>query len=647
MKRSTLGTGALVALALAFVAVTVLANWGLRGLRLDLTENRLYTVTDGTRSIVRDLKEPVNLHYYFSENAAATLPAVRTYGIRVREFLEDLAADSAGKLRLKVVDPQPFSEDEDRAAEAGVRAVPLGATGDKLYLGLSGTNSTDGRATIEFFDPQKEPFLEYDVAKLVYQLGNPKKPVVAWLSSLPMTGGFDPMSGQAAEPWLVYAQARELFELRNLEPAATRIDSDVDVLVLVHPKNLSPAMQYAIDQFALRGGRILAFVDPIAEGDASGAEPGNPLGGLGADRSSQLDVLLRAWGVAFDPRQAVGDLEHGLTVSMRPGEAPSQHIGILGLDPRSMAASDVVTASLTALNFASSGWVAPLKGATTRFEPLVQTSARSGPLPAERFQMLMDPGTLRDGFRPSGQRYAVAARITGPFKSAFPGGPPAGAVADPGAPALTASAKPLALIVVADTDMLADFLWVRQQNLFGQRVAQPWANNGDFVWNALDNLAGSGELIGVRGRATFTRPFDRVEALRASAEDRFRAKEQELEQQLAETERKLSELQGARADQSALILSPEQEKELAQFQAEKLRIRKDLRDVRLQLDQDIRALGNRVKLFNVVLVPLAFAAFALLIASWRRRRQAAIVALNRDKQRTAGAADATGGAQAS
>jgi ABC-type uncharacterized transport system involved in gliding motility auxiliary subunit len=317
---------------------------------------------------------------------------------------------------------------------------------------------------------------------------------------------------------------------------------------------------------------------------------------------------------------------------MRPGEPPTRHIGILGLDATAMTGSDVVTAALTGLNFASSGWVAASKGASTSFEPLLQTSAQAGPLPVERFQMLMDPATLRDGFKPSGQRYALAARVTGKVRSAFPDGPPAGAAPDSSTPPLKESAKPLALIVVADTDMLADFLWVRQQNFFGQRVAQPWADNGNFVWNALDNLAGSSDLIGVRGRATFTRPFERVEALRTSAEDRFRAKEQELEQQLDETERKLTELQGRRPDESALILSAAQEKELEQFQAQKLRIRKDLRDVRLQLDQDIQALGNRLKIINVVLVPLAFAAFALLIAMWRRRRLAAIVALRRDKE---------------
>jgi ABC-type uncharacterized transport system involved in gliding motility auxiliary subunit len=630
IRRSTLGTGAIAVLGVLFVALTVLSANLLRGLRLDLTQNRLYTIAPGTQKIVSGLKEPVNLYLFMSSAATENLPALRTYGTRVSEFLEELASRSDGRLRLTVIDPQPFSEEEDRASEFGIRAVPLGGDGDTLYFGLAATNSTDGRAVIDFFDPAKEQFLEYDVAKLVQELAKPKKPVVAWLSSLPMTGGFDPNSGQSTDPWLVLGQAEQLFDIRPLDAGAREIAADVDVLVVVHPKALAPALQYAIDQFALRGGRILMFVDPVAEADASGADPATPLGAMPADRASDPGPLLAAWGVDFDRGVAIGDLERGLAVSMRQGEPPTRHIGILGLDASSLSRDDVITATLSSLNFASSGFVAPRKGATSKFEPLVRSSAESAPLPAARFQMLMDPATLRDGFEPTGQRYALAARVTGTVATAFPGGPPPGA-ATAAAP-LQRSAKPLNLIVVADTDMLSDFLWVRQQNLFGQRVAQAWANNGDLVWNALENLAGSNELISIRGRATFTRPFDRVEALRRSAEDRFRSKEQELEQQLQATEQKLATLETGRAEASEVLLTPEQEGELERFQQEKLRIRKELRDVRRQLDEDIRTLGNELKFTNIVVVPLMFAGVAMLIAYWRRRRQAAIAMLLRDKE---------------
>jgi len=634
VKRSTLGLGTLLALAALFIGLTALSNFTLRGLRLDLTENRLYTLTPGTERIVRSLDEPVNLYFFFSDEAATALPGIKTYGARVREFLQELVAKSDGKLRLQVIDPAPFSEDEDRAAEFGLRAVPIGGTAP-LYFGLAGSNSTDGSAVIEFFDPAKEQFLEYELAKLIHQLGATQRPVVGWLSSLQMQGGFDPASGQMTEPWAVLAQAQQLLDVRQLPPELQRIDPEIEVLVLVHPKQLAAQTLFAIDQFALRGGRILLFLDPLAEADNSGAEPGNPLAALGMDRASNLGPLLTAWGIKFDPQHAIGDLNLGLTVSMQPGQTPSRHIGILGLDATRLDPADIVTAGLSNINVSSIGYLEPLPDSALQWTPLLQSSSEAGLLPVDQFAMLMDPATLRDGFTVTGQRYTLAARITGNIKSAFPDGLSNVGTATAGNEILSNSSAPLNLLVVADSDLLSDFLWVRQQNFFGQRVAQAWANNGDFVWNALDNLAGSSDLIGVRGRATFSRPFDRVQALRSAAEDRFRDKEVELEQQLAGTEERLAALESQGADGSGLILSPEQSAEIERFQAEKLRIRKELRDVRLGLDQDIEALGNRVKLLNVLVAPAIFGLLALSIAFWRRRRHAAIVQLHADRQRPA------------
>ncbi|HEY3784960.1 MAG TPA: Gldg family protein [Steroidobacteraceae bacterium] len=620
-NRSTLGGGALLALALLFIGLTILFNHSLRGWRLDLTQNHLYTTAPGTDRILKSIKEPINLYFFYSEKTATQIPQIKTYAVRVREFLEELATRSGGKLQLHVIDPQPFSEDEDRAAELGVRGTPVGASGAQLYFGLAGTNSTDGHQAIGFFDPNKEMFLEYDVVKLIYELAHPKKPVVAWLSSLPMNSGFDPQTGQMREPWAVYGEAEQLFEVRTLEPGATRIDPDVNLLVLVHPKNLSPATQFAIDQFALRGGHIVAFVDPLAEADRSGANPQNPMAAMAADRSSQLGNLLTAWGVQFNPHQVVADRALALSVSMRRGEEPVPHVGILGLNTSDFTTSDVILAGLSNVNVATAGHLEPVKGSKTRFEPLLRSSNDAELLPVERFAMLMDPSTLRDGFKATGQRYTIAARVTGDVKSAFPSGPPQGVTLPAGQTALKGSAKPLNLVVFADTDMLSDYLWVREQDFFGQHIEQPWANNGDLVMNSLDNLAGSTDLISVRGRATFTRPFDRVEALRRNADDRFRAKEQELEQQLRDTEQKLTQLQSRRNDKSAVILTPEQEKELDHFQQEKLRIRKDLRAVRAGLDEDIKSLGTEIKILDIIVFPALFVIAALLIGLWRRQRR--------------------------
>jgi ABC-type uncharacterized transport system involved in gliding motility auxiliary subunit len=633
-KRLTLGGGALLLLAVLFIGLTVVSSYLLRGVRVDLTQNHLYTTTPGTAHILQGLKEPVNLYFFFSDKASGQFPPLRAYGTRVREFLQEIAARAHGKIRLNVIDPQPFSEGEDQATEFGVKSVPIGNAGESLYFGLAGTNSTDGRSVIEFFDPAKEEFLEYDIAKLIYQLGNPKKPVVAWLSSIPMTADMDPRTGEMREPWAVLAQVEQLYTVRRLEASMTKIDPDVDVLVLVHPKDLPPAAQFAIDQYALRGGRLLVYVDPHAEQDQAGGEdPRNPLAAMGADRSSHLDALLAAWGVDFNPGVVVGDSEHAMQVSLRGGEAPVLHLAILGLDASSFTKGDVVTAGLSNINVETAGFVAPRGGATTKFEPILQTGTQAGPIPVERFAMLMDPSTLREGFRPTGKRYAIGARVTGMVSSAFPQGPPAGVQLAPGASALKSSVKPLNLVIYADSDMLADFLWVRQQNFLGQRVAQAWASNGDLAWNTLDNLAGSTDLIGVRGRATFTRPFDRVEQLRRRADERFRAKERELESQLQSTEQKLLALQTKRNDKSALILTPEQEQEINDFQKEKLRIRKDLREVRHGLDEEIHDLGNRLKFLNIVVVPAMFAVFALVLAAWRRKRHAAIVMLQRDAER--------------
>jgi ABC-type uncharacterized transport system involved in gliding motility auxiliary subunit len=537
-----------------------------------------------------------------------------------------MVSHSNGKLTLKVIDPQPFSEEEDRATELGISSVPISATGEKLYLGLAATNSTDGKESIPYLDPERDEQLEYDVAKLVYKLSSTRKPVIGWLSSLPMSGDFDMQTQRPRPAWAVYGQLEQLYTLRALDPSLTKVDADIDVLVLVHPKDLSPAALYAIDQYAMRGGHILAFVDPNSQADQSGADPNNPMAQFAADKSSHLEPLLTSWGVEFKPDQVVADLERGLTVSMREGEPPSQHIAILGFDGASMA-KDVITARMDSINMATAGALKPIAGSKLEFEPLIHTSQQAGLMPAQRFTMMSDPASLRDGFKPSGE-FVVAARISGNGTSAYPDGPPAG-VNTP-ADALKASSKPLNVVVIADTDLLSDFMWVQTRQFFGQLLMQPFANNGELVWNAVDNLAGSSDLISIRGRATYSRPFDRVEALRREADSRFRAKEQELEQQLQQTEDKLSKLQSAQPAGGEAILTADQAREIERFQQDKVRIRKELRAVKAGLDADIKALGLRVKTFNVILVPALCALLALLVNAWHRRRRHAIAMLRKN-----------------
>jgi ABC-type uncharacterized transport system involved in gliding motility auxiliary subunit len=615
----------LIALAVLFLGIVMLSNVGIRGMRVDLTQNKLYTLSPGTQQVLAELKEPVNLYFYFSREAAAKqAPLVMPYANRVREFLEELAARAGGKVHVTVIDPQPFSDEEDRAAEFGLQSLHAGG-GDALYFGLAGTNSTDGRSAIPSLQADREEFLEYDVAKLINDLGTPKKPVIGLMSSLGLQGRFNPMTGQMGEPWPILTQLQELFTMRTLTTDVDHIDKDVDVLMLVHPKELPQKALYAIDQFVMRGGRILLFIDPNASGDLSGQDPSNPLAGAMADHSSDLAPLLAAWGVDYDPTKVIGDLERGLEVRTSMQSPPTRHIGILGLSRADLDRKDVVSASLDKINLATAGALAARPGAKTRFEPLLLSSTSAAPIPAQRFNALMDPATLRDGFKPTGIRYALAARITGPVESAFPQGAPGQKpAAGPPVGHLAKSTAPANIVVIADTDLLMDYLWVQTREVFGQRIAQAFANNGDLVANILDNLSGTSALISIRGRATFSRPFERVAALRRQADDRLRGKALELQAELQQTEAKLTQLQSKRNDQSSLMLSPEQETELKRFVAEKARVRKELRETQRGLDVDINRLNSWLKVINIAVAPLCVAVAGVIILALRRRRRTAV-----------------------
>jgi ABC-type uncharacterized transport system involved in gliding motility auxiliary subunit len=342
-----------------------------------------------------------------------------------------------------------------------------------------------------------------------------------------------------------------------------------------------------------------------------------------ANHSSDLQPLLASWGVDYDPTKVIGDLGRGLEVRANAGTGPVRHIGILGLRHDDMNAKDVVTASLESINLATAGSLSQHAGAKTTFEPLLMSSTSAEPMPAQRFNALVDPASLRDGFKSTGIRYTLAARITGPVDSAYPNGPPPDQkpAAGPPVPHLTKSTSPANIVVIADTDLMMDYLWVQQRQFLGQRVAQAFANNGDFIANVLDNLSGSSALISIRGRASFSRPFERIDALKRQADERLRAKATELQSELQQTERKLTELQKTRNDQSSLMLTPEQEAELQRFTAEKTRVRKELRETERGLDVDINRLGSRLKIINIGIAPLIVALAGFFILSMRRRRR--------------------------
>ena len=623
--RQRIGYSTLVLMLLAFIVAVMASNVALRGLRIDLTKNQLYTLSSGTRKVLQKIDEPINLYLFFSNQETQSLPALRAYANRVTETLEEFVAHAPeGKLVLHVVDPLPFSEDEDRAEQFGLQAANIG---DKnVYFGLAGSNSVGSTDTIPFFDPEpsKEAFLEYDLAKLVYNLANPKKTVVGLLSGAPIGGSFDPQTQQPTQPWTIVEQARQLFELRMLSESTLKIDDDINVLWVVHPAMLDDATQYALDQFVLRGGRALIFVDPMAEILAGGQGPA----ALTAAPSSNLERLFKAWGVEFSANDVVADNRYGLNIRM--GQRPVRHVGLLGLDADAMSQDDVITSGLGSVNVGLAGYFKLADGAATKLTPLLKSSVEAETLPAARFQFLPDPSELLSGFKATGVQYVIAARLEGPLKTAFPDGPPPAKDEGRDKPvdetlkaAHRAAAESASLVLVGDVDMLSDRLWVQVQNFLGQRLVNAFANNGDFVVNALDNLSGSADLIGLKSRATYTRPFTTVEKLRRDADARFRETEQELQAQLSDTERKLGDLQASRKDKSSMLMNSEQQAEIQRFLDEQVRIRQELRAVRRNLDQDIDDLGTRLKIINTATVPLLLTALALLVVFVKRRKKAA------------------------
>ncbi len=560
-QRITLTTLILLVLAALFIALTMLSNTLLRGVRLDLTEDNLYTVSTGTENILASIEEPINLYFFFSQDASKNVPVVRTHATRIQELLEEYVLAADGQLILHSIDPAPFSEAEDRATQFGLQAIPVGTSGESLYFGLAGTNALDDVAVIPFFQPDKEAFLEYELSELIYGLANPKKPVIGLLSTLLMEGGgFNPVTQQGQASWVITEQLNQLFEVRSLSENVTIIDEDIDVLMLVHPKGLPEQTLYAIDQFVLGGGKALIFIDPHADAEMVNPDPNNPTAAMLASRASSLTPLLEPWGVIVADAVVVGDRRYALSVSTSPNQAAVPHLGILGIDKSGLAQEDVILAELDMINVALAGYLKPKEGAASTLESLIISSELAMPIPTERMGLLQDPAQLQQGFEPTGETYVLAARLQGNVKSAFPDGPPKNNTAEAGDTAeegkkdktktdhLSESKTPINLIVVADTDLLTDRLWVRTQNFFGQRVVTAWANNADFVVNALDNLTGNNDLISIRGQAVSARPFTTIDTIEREANSRFLATEQQLQQELQETERKLGELQTGRSD---------------------------------------------------------------------------------------------------
>ncbi|MFT7679011.1 MAG: ABC-type uncharacterized transport system involved in gliding motility auxiliary subunit [Planctomycetota bacterium] len=625
MFKSLFSFTGLALATLLFVALNALSSSAFRGARVDLTEHGLYTLSQGSRNILGNLDEPVTLRLFYSRTLAlkelGSTP-VPAYAQRVQELLEEYEAASGDLLQLEIVDPQPYSEEEDAAVGFGLRGARVSRAGDQFFLGLAGTNSVDDLETIPFFDPAKEASLEYELTQLVYRLAVSDKPVIGLLSSLPMEGvpSQDPRNPAPSETWVIMDWLRQSLEVQSLAADVEEIPSEVDVLMLVHPKALSTATEYAIDQFAMRGGRILAFVDPYSLFDPT---QGNPqMGGMGADKTSHLDSLLTAWGVSVDAAKIVGDNQRGRNVQGPGGMGVSLPL-FLTVTPEELSSEDFTTAELSNVSFFAPGHISQVEGASTSLEVLAHTTEEgAGELDTFHLQYQQDFARLAELFEADGKQRNLIVRLTGPIKSAFPEGRPApvpAPTAEGEEPAPPTELAPhiaeydgFEAIIVADADILHNQLWTQAQNFFGQVVHSAVAGNGSLVANALENLSGSTDLISLRSREGFQRPFTHKDDLREAAEEQYQAKQQELEARLRETEEQINQLRQPADDSGGMLINDEQQKALETFQEEYGAIGKELRDVRHQLNADIDALGTRLKWLNIAAVPLGLILLGLL-----------------------------------
>ncbi len=617
---------ALPVLIALFFAVNLASNAFFTGTKLDLTEAKLFTLSEGTKNILGAMEEPVTLRLFYSSTLAKEkAPVLERYAQRVTELLDEYASYAEGKLTIIQVDPQPFSEEEDMAVEFGMKGVPVTSAGELVYFGVAASNSIDDQEVIPFIELPREDFLEYDFTKLIYGLANPQKHKVGLLTSLPIEGGApNPMDprGQAAQPWFFLSQVETAFEVETIERGATDLPADINLLLLIHPKKLDPQMLFAIDQFVLGGGKVVAFMDPHCEADTEEINPQDQMSAFSANRTSDLGPLPLAWGFELVGEKIAADKGNAHRVRMPDGEMP--YVAWLDLNEQNLGAGDdasgkdPVISMLKKINMATAGILKPTADATTKFEPMIQTGTESMQVDRIRAAMRPDPKGMLDSFVSEDTPLTLAARISGPIKSAYPDGPPEVPVkeGEPVLPEFTPDGGwkkegTGQIIVIADADMLQDRWWVNLQNFFGQMIASPTSNNSDLLINSLENLTGNSDMISLRSRQGFERPFTRVDAIRQQSEERFREEETKLQLDLNEAETRLAELQSKKEGAvSSLIITPEERDEIEKFQAKRIETRKQLREVKFSLKKDIDALGTSIKFYNF-LIPILVALLGL------------------------------------
>ncbi|HEX9836974.1 MAG TPA: Gldg family protein [Alphaproteobacteria bacterium] len=648
-NRHALAIAGLCVAVVFFLSFHVVSNFLFRTTQLDLTEGKIYTLSDSTRQILGAVKEPVRLRLFLSGALTRENPGYASYAARVKELLERYVTLAGGNIALEYIDPQPFSPAEDRAVGFGLQAVPLDAAGEVVYFGLVGTNTTDDTDVIPFLALQREKFLEYDLTRMINNLSNPKKRVIGIVTGAYLES--DPI--KQWKPWRITEMIRQSYETRSVYEVKQLTD-EIDVLMIVHPAGLDDKMLYAIDQFILKGGKAMVFVDPFSE-EVTRA---NQTQRMPPDFGSDFEKLFKAWGIAYDRKKFVGDRQAAQRVAAgedaRGRPIITDYLAWLTFKGDALRRGDPITDELQVINVATAGAIAKADGATIELEPLVATSKDSMLIDVDKVRLEPKPAELMRDFKSDDKSYIIAARLTGVLKTAFPDGPPKDEKAaekkdetaapdgekkeeaKPELPAdhLAQSKGPVNLIVAADVDILADRFWTRIQDFFGQQLEVPIANNADFTLNALDNVAGGTALASLRSRSLTSRPFELVADIQKNAEARFRAKEQQLVQKLEDVEKKLKELQSKQPGQgegqaqaptpaqaaAKTILTEQQAKEIDDFRREMVTTRSELREVQRALREDIDKLDARLKVVNIGLMPALVLLVAILLALARRAK---------------------------
>ncbi len=607
--------------ALLFLSVNILADRYLRGIGVDLTEEGLYTLSQGSREILKALPagEPVHLKFYFSKSLMAPYAGLLSYGKRVEDLLRTFESASQGAIVLEVIDPEPLSEQEDEAVAAGITGIPINSD-ETVYFGVIADDAADASAVIPNFNQAREKFLEYDLIKLIITLDTSDAPNVKIITALPLEfgpgGEMAMMQGRKPEPYVVYSQMQEFFNLEMMAADFTWIAEDTDVLLIAHPPALSEGQLFAIEQYILKGGKAIVMLDPYAEAMAS-----TQVSMHQGPMSSALGPLLESWGVAIPEGQVIGDKTLAQRISMGGygSDAVKDYLLWLAINKTFLSQSDVVTGTLTSLNIASSGVIDTLQGGSTTVTPLVSSSANAMLYPVSSVSGTINPDKLMEDFTATGLAYTLAARISGPAKSAFPHlqEKMKGPMADTNA---TVDVGMINIVLMADTDLLENRFWVRVQDYMGQQVAQPVAGNGNFILNLVEQMAGSDALLGLRSRGTSQRAFTIVEDIRREAESKYADEQERLTARLAELEASMAELQEG-GGSSAQVMDQRVEDEVESFRQEMIVTRKALRDVRRNLRKDIEGLGSRLAVINIVAIPLLLIIFALSRLLLRRYRR--------------------------